>query len=562
MLSNIHVKNFALIDEADIELSDNLNILTGETGAGKSILLGAVNLALGARTSKDVVKSDAEYALSELTFTGVSDRLKEKAESLGISLEDELVISRKLYSNGKNVIRINGETFNASAVKQLTASLIDIYGQNENQTLNDRDKQLELVDHWVGDKAYQLKRTVQEEYSAYRTAKKELNELEIDPSSMSREIDRLQFEIKEIEEAAISEGEEEELKLEHSKLANSRLIVEGVSGAASLLYDDDSVSDKLSAAIKCLVRVSEFDPELSQMYDSLVEADTRISEIYRELSDYLEDIPDDEEELLRVEERLDLISHLKQKYGNSVSMINAYLQNDRDRLEKLLNFENTRAAIMRRVESSEKSLVKLYDELSALRKAGAKELLEKVVSAMKDLNFNHVCFEISFNKKEGFFDNGTDEISFLISLNPGEALKPLERIASGGELSRIMLAIKSVMAVKDDIDTLIFDEIDTGISGRTAQMVAEKLALISGAHQVICITHLVQIASMADTHFYIEKSVEGQKTKVDISVISGERITDELSRMLSGAQITEGIRESAAEIVKMAIERKKSIRRL
>ncbi len=562
MLSNVHVKNFALIDEADIELAGNLNILTGETGAGKSILLGAINLALGARTSKDSVRANADYALAELTFTELNDKVLSVCEELGIDTDgDELVISRKLMQNGKSIIRINGETMNAAAARMLTCELIDIYGQNEHQSLLDAGAQLEIVDRFLGPEAVSLKSDISVEYEEYASLKKELGSLENNPLKRAREIDRIQSEILEIEQAELKEGEEEELKAERKVLANSELINEALGNACGYLYEDNACSDLISAAIKALSKVAELDENLGGYLEELNEIDSRISDVYRELEDYLDSIPQSKERLHEVEDRLDLIAGLKMKFGNSVEEIYDFLEENKIRLKKLTEFESYVFELEDKITVSERKCREHSEELSRLRLEAAEILKRQISNALLELNFNRVSFDISFTRKDELHADGIDNTQFLISMNPGEELKPLARVASGGEMSRIMLAVKSVFAKRETIGTLIFDEIDAGISGITAQKVADKLCAISSGHQVICITHLPQIAAMADAHFKVEKRVEGDKTLVDIRLLDSEGTLGEIARILGGEDSSQSVMDAASDIRKNTELRKATIRR-
>ncbi|MBQ3913447.1 MAG: DNA repair protein RecN [Lachnospiraceae bacterium] len=562
MLSNVHVKNFALIDEADIGLAGNLNVLTGETGAGKSILLGAVNLALGARTSREVIRSGCDFALAELTFTGIGARAAAAAEELGIDIsDDEIVISRKLMTNGKSIVRINGETMNAAAARSITAELIDIYGQNEHQSLTDTAKHLEIIDRMLGAEASGLKDLIAGEYAEYSSIRDELDGLENDPALRPREIDRLKAEIDEIERAELKEGEEESLKAERKVLANAELITEALGGACGYLYNDDGVSDMLSAAIKALGRVGELDENLSGYLDELSEIDSRVSDVYREMEDYLGAMPESGERLNEVDERLDLIARLKHKFGSTVDGIYAFCDSNKERLAKLTEFESYVDGLEKRLEAAGAKCRQHSLELSKLRKQTAAVLKDQITEALKDLNFNKVVFDISFTEREELHADGMDRAEFLISLNPGEEPRSLNKIASGGEMSRIMLAIKSVFARRETIGTLIFDEIDTGISGITAQKVADKLCAIAEEHQVICITHLPQIAAMADSHFCVTKSAFDDSTKVSVDILDESGILNELGRILGGENPSESVLEAAADIRNDAAARKTEIRK-
>lgn len=562
MLNNLHVKNFALISEAEIDLSDNLNILTGETGAGKSIILGAVNLALGARTSKDVVKDGADYSLAELKFTSLGENVLRVCNEEDISIDDdELILSRKLMSNGKSTIRINGETVSASVARRISSELIDVYGQNEHQSLADNDKQLELIDSFCKDESASLLEAVRTASAKVKSVRAQIESLDGDESSRSREIDRLRFEIDEITEAAITEGEEDALKAEHKLLASSLAIVEGLGGALECLSGDSGAGDCISQAIRFVSRISDVSPEMNDLYDRLQDADSILTDLARDVGQALRAVPEDDGRLREVEERLDLIAHIKSKYGRTVAQIEEFLQEDSDRLEKLESYDTYAQKLGTELDKACEEYMCAARKLSSLRKKSADSLAKLVSQALLDLNFNKTEFSIEVTAHEGYGPKGLDEAEFLISLNPGSEKKPLAKIASGGELSRIMLAIKSVMASRGSIDTLIFDEIDTGISGRTAQMVAEKLAVISDRTQVVCITHLSQIAAMADEHILIEKSVTDDDTQVSITTLDSDAIVTELSRMLGGAQITQAVRESAAELKGLADEKKSLLRR-
>ncbi len=561
MLSNVHVKNFALIDEADINLDDNLNILTGETGAGKSILLGAVNMALGSRASKDVIRRDCDHCLAELTFNRLSPQAIEAARELGIECDnDEIVVSRKLFANGKNVIRINSETVSAGAARKLTGELIDIYGQNEHISLLAPSKHLEIIDRFAGEEVEELKKLIASEYAGYKKLRDEYDSLENDPARRARDIDRLNSEIEEIEDAELKEGEEEKLKARRRTLMNAGQISEALNYVCGILYDNDGCSDKISSAIRALTRAEVLDESLSDHLEALNEIDSRMSDVYRELKDYLDSMPESGEALERTDERLELIIRLKSKFGNSVSQINEYLENSREELSKLMDFDNYARALKDKTDASEAGLMKLCGRLSDLRKKAAASLKEKISNALTDLNFNQTVFDIRMDVKNEPHPEGTDTAEFMISLNPGEEPKSLSRIASGGEMSRIMLGIISVFAGRETIDTLIFDEIDAGISGIAASKVADKLCSIAGAHQVICITHLPQIASMADAHFKVEKQVVGEKTTVNISKLEEDGIVDELSRLLGGEEMSGNVLKAAKDIKKASTSRKKELR--
>lgn len=560
MLLNLHVKNFAIIDEADIDFSDNLNIFTGETGAGKSLLLGALNMALGARTPKDIVREDAEFALSELTFGNIPENIRELLEEQGISAEDELVISRKMMQNGRNIVRVNGETVNSAFVKEIGTLLVNIYGQNEHQSLNSSAKQMKIIDDFGGAENEKLKENVRSAYAEYRKLKEESESSLDDAHARKRRQELLEYEINEIESAALEEGEEDELRSRHKVLANSMIIAENLGNAGDMLNGDGQAADCVSAAIKAVGRIADLDERLGGIYDSLNDIESIVSDCVRDIESYMDDLPDDREELQEIEERLDVISSLKNKYGATVSEINDYLEKSRQELEKLNDYENYREKLEAGLETATGILKESSKRLSECRKTCAEKLGKMITEALLELNFNQVVFQIDVTDSGEFHAEGTDNCEFMISLNPGEKPKPLAEVASGGELSRIMLGIKSVMADRDGIGTLLFDEIDAGISGRTAQKVSEKLCRIATDRQVICITHLPQIASMADNHYEIHKDVSEGRTHTYIRQLSDEEIKDELARLIGGAEITDNVITSALEIKALADNRKKEIR--
>lgn len=553
MLLNIHVKNMALIDEADIDLTEGLNILTGETGAGKSIIIGSVNVALGLTGFKGFAREGAEFALVELVFSLEGEKQKQALDDLDIhSEEDQVIISRRLV-NGRSVSKINGETVPVSTVRQVSEILIDIHGQHEHQALLHQKNHLEILDAFSLEKLSSKKETLREIYQKYESFEKKLKETDLSEASRSKEMDFLSFEVNEIEEAALKAGEDEILEESYRKLVNGQKILEGVTEAENLTGSDfGGAGEIVSRAYRSLAGVAEYDEKLEVIAGELADIDNLLNDFHREVSDYHESLTFDPGEFSKIEDRLNLINHLKAKYGDSIEKILAYRKEKKIRLEELCNYEEYRARLKKEYEAAGKKLLLACREVSRVRKEAALELSEKITAVLKDLNFLDVKFAIDF-KECTPGPAGFDEICFLISMNPGQPLMPLQKVASGGELSRVMLAIKTVLADKDAVGTMIFDEIDVGISGRTAQKVSEKMAVIAKSRQVICITHLAQIASMADTHFCIEKKVVGEKAKTFIRRLSNKESIEELARILGGAEITETVRKSAREMKHLAV---------
>lgn len=547
MLLELHVKNLALIEQADVEFGDGLNILTGETGAGKSIIIGSVSLALGQKAAKDIIRSGAEYAYVELIFSINEERQKELAKLEVFPDEDGLLIITRKIMPARSISKINDETVTVARLRQVTGLLMDIHGQHEHQSLLHISKHLEILDTFAKSRTESLKAEILEAYRQYKALQAILEESAGDEESRRRETDFLQFEIGEIEEAGLKAGEEEELTERYRRYVNSQKILESLSAAYQAVE-----SDSLGQAIHQVNEVVAYDEALNGIRDQLYDAEAILSDVYHAIGGYLDDMSFDEEELAQIQQRLDQIHSLQAKYGNTIEQMEQALEEKKARLEKLLNFDEYRKKNEEEYQQLTEKLEKLCGKLSKERKAAAKELTEQIRKGLVELNFLDVEFAMEFRRLKHYTAQGYDEAEFVISTNPGEPKRSLGMVASGGELSRIMLAIKTVLAESDEIPTLIFDEIDTGISGRTAQKVSEQLSVISRNHQVICITHLPQIAAMADCHFEIAKSADGGKTTTGIRKLDTEDMVEELARLLGGAKITEAVRQNAREMKALA----------
>ena len=560
MLRVLHVKNMALIEEEKIEFGDGLNILTGETGAGKSILIGSLGVALGSGSFKDYVPENADHASVELIFETQSGRVQAWLEEHDIpDMDGQIIISRS-FRKGRSISRINGEVVPIGLVRELSSDLIDIHGQHEHQSLLYPKYHLQLVDDFAGEELEKKKERCRMLYQAYASASQKLKEALRDAGDRAKNMDFISFEVSEIDDAGLHLGEDEELENRFRFLSNAQKIMEALS-VVQRLTDGDGETDassQISRASGELSAVESYDEELMQLQSTLSDAEGMLSDFTRALSGYIDAFSYDEQEFSEVSDRLDLINHLKMKYGRTIEDILSYRDARQQELDRLSNFDAYVSGLKAEVEKSRKELLEVCGDITALRKTSAEKLTEQIVRSLRDLNFLDVRFEIHFEKLKEPSGNGMDEASFLISMNPGLPLRPLQHVASGGELSRIMLGIKTVMAKKDEIECLIFDEIDTGISGRTAQKVSEKMAQLSRDRQVIAITHLAQIASMADVHFLIEKRSEDGKTYTGVRQLTGEEITDELARILGGVQITDAVRATAAEMKRMADEKKNS----
>lgn len=548
MLVTLHVKNLALIDKVDVEFGEGLNILTGETGAGKSIIIGSVNIALGGKVPKDIIRQGADYAYIELVFeVHDKDKLEALKEMDVVLAEDGLVIVSKKIMPSRSVSKINDETVTSAKLRQITGLLIDIHGQHEHQSLLYKSKHLEILDAYLNNKTQTLKQNIAAAHHRYQELIRKMEEFNTDQEARLREADFCRFEINEIEEAALKEGEEEELTEKYRRLVNAQKIVESLNEA----YEAAN-SDYISHALREVNEVVSYDKELQSICDQLHDVDAILSDVSRAISDYVENLTFDDQEFRRIEERLDLIHGLEAKYGSTTKMIFEQLEQKKIKLESLEHFDEIRQKTELDLKSVTHKLDDCCKELSDIRKQAAKKLTEKIKTGLKDLNFIDVAFSMEFVQLDHYTAGGYDEGEFLISTNPGETLKPLGMVASGGELSRIMLAIKTVLADSDEIPTLIFDEIDTGISGRTAQKVSEKLRVIAKNHQVICITHLPQIAAMADCHYEIAKHASGGRTVTTIQALNTEEMINELARLLGGVEITDTVLQNAREMKKLA----------
>lgn len=553
MLVGLHVKNLALIEQADVEFGNGLNILTGETGAGKSIIIGSVALALGAKASRDMIRRGEEYAYIELIFSVDDEKKREELRKMDVYPDDDglLIISKKITQT-RSISRINDETVTTARLKSVTGKLLDIHGQHEHQSLLHKQKHLEILDEYSWRETGMLKRNVAESYRKYLELKGKLDGFSLDEESRKRELDFVRYEIDEIENAALKPGEEEELAAKFRKFSHGQKIMESLQGAYQAV-DNDAVG----RAYREVESVSSYDERLSGIAAGLSDAESILADLCRSISDYMDEMEFSGEDFRKTEERLDFIRGIMAKYGNSEEAVLKSLEEKKKRLAELENYEELAFAARAEFEEQKRVLGLLCGRLSKEREKAAKILENRITEELEDLNFLHVEFQVDVHQTDHFTAAGSDEVEFLISTNPGSIPpRPLGEVASGGELSRIMLAIKTVLADTDDIPTLIFDEIDTGISGRTAQKVSERLSYIGRKHQVLCITHLPQIAAMADTHFEIKKSVVNGVTATKIRKLTENEQVDELARLLGGAEITEKVRENAEEMKRLAGETK------
>ena len=554
MLVHLHVRNLALIEDIEVEFGPGLNILTGETGAGKSILLGSMQLILGGRSAKDMIRTGASSALVELLFQVENPRAEASLRELGVETSDGQVLLTRKLMDGRSINKINGETCTVAQMKAAASCLLDIHGQHEHQSLLYQDKQLEILDIYGKEEIFPAKDNVQTAYKKYRDCKRQLDELDIDEEQRNRERAFLEFEINEIESAQLVSGEDEELEKRYCKLNNGRKILETLQGVRDLTgYESgQGAGESVGNAVREISRVTVYDTQLDSMASALQEIDGLLNDFNRELASYVDDLNFDDEAFYETEKRLDTINGLKAKYGRTIEDIQEYCLKQKQKLENLDKYEERFHEAEENLKKSREELETVSHKLSVIRQKYSQMLTDKITEGLKDLNFLDVQFQITFRRRKEYTAGGFDDIEYEISTNPGESLKPLGKIVSGGELSRIMLAIKAILADRDQIETLIFDEIDTGISGRTAQKVSEKMAVIGRCHQVLCITHLPQIAAMADTHFEIEKHQKDNETITEIHPLEGDDSVRELARLLGGAEITQAVFDNAKEMKELA----------
>lgn len=558
MLLSLRIKNYALIESEEIEFGSGLNILTGETGAGKSIILGALALALGEKANKEALRNEADEALVEAIFSIDSDEMKEKLAELDVETYDDQVILTRKISATRAKAMINGESVPSQKLHTVGSLLLNIFGQHEHQTLLKKEKHMEIIDTFGGDELSKVKKEVEDAYSCYIKLKDEYESMLLENTNRDKDLLYLNHEVEEISNANLKVGEDEEVENEYRRMKNSQKIMEAVGDAYSRT-SDEGASGLLGMALSSLQKALEYDESLSDAYSVLSDADGLLNDFNRTIGDYISDASFDGAHFQEIESRLDLINNLKSKYGSTIEAILETLDEKQKEIEKIENYDGYLEKLRADLKQAESDYLAVADKLTEIRKASRDKLLEMVRFNLADLNFSNTEVEMPFERSEIFRKNGLDTGELLVSLNAGEPLRALREVASGGELSRISLAIKTCVASKEETETMIFDEVDTGISGRTAQKVAEKMVMLSRTAQIICITHLPQIACMADSHFVVEKEVIDGSTISFIKKLYNNDIVEELSRMLSGDVVTEITRDNAREMLDNADSIKQSI---
>ncbi len=551
MLERLYVNNFALIDELEVEFGRGLNVLSGETGAGKSIIIGSLGFVMGGKADKDIIKTGCDMTEVSALISVEDESVKKELEALDSPPDEDnsILIKRTFNTNGKSVCRINGKPATVSMVREISSLLVDIHGQHDHQSLLNPSSHIVMLDRLCGQEIASELERLGGLYSDYREISHKLKEIDTSDKDIQYKLELYTYQRDEIDEASLKIGEDAELSERRNVLMNSVKLKELINDCLDCLHrNEGSATDSLGSAIDSLEAISGIDDTQAETLEALNDAYSIIEDAVKSIRRYEEGMDSDPDELNRTEERLQLIYELKNKYGGSIEAILAHRDRVSEKIELIENSEALASEYSARKKELEKDIRTVCARITDIRKKTAVRAEKNIISILKELSMENAMFSISITPKEGFDEKGADKVEFLISANKGEALKPLSKIASGGEMSRVMLALKNILAEVDNIDTFIFDEIDTGISGRTAQKTAENMLAVSKKHQIICITHLPQIASMADKNFLIEKSTEGERTSTNIIELYGEKVYNELARLIGGAEITKATLEAAKEM--------------
>ena len=551
MLLELNIENFAIIENMKIEFESGLNVLTGETGSGKSIIIDSLGLVLGQRANKDIIKKGKDRAFIEAVFSSYDEETKDLLLEYGIDSGDLVVVSKEIREKGPSITRVNNRTVTSQILSKISSHLIDIFAQHESISLMDNKNQLKLIDDFSGKSQRQLLADLKELVQEINSLKNEYNEKSNLEQNKDREIDLLEYQIKEIEDAGLSDYDDEELYEDFNAINNMTDTLIKLSEAKSLInegYETSSLEDILDRVIANVVDVTSYNKDLKEVEENLEDIRFRISDIAKDLDRYINSSEIDEERLQFLKERVDLVNNLKLKYGNNVKAINIFFDEISERLRFLQNFEDNLNKLLQKIKEKEKKALILAEKISQNRKKTAGILEKKVEEEINKLNIKDAKFKIDIKEKDLSFD-GIDKIEFLIAPNLGQDLMPMAKVASGGEMSRIMLGFKSIIAEKDNIPTLVFDEIDTGISGKTAQIVGNKIKEVSKDRQVIVISHLPQIVALADTHFAIKKDVVNNSTISTIDKLSYDERVNEVARLIGGMNVSEIAIETAKEMI-------------
>lgn len=554
MLSNLKISDIAIIKEAVIDFDNGLNVLTGETGAGKSIIIDAINAIIGERTSRELIRTGSNNAEVSAFFDSINDDVVEILNEFGIALEEDnsLLISRKISPDGKNICKVNGTSVSVSMLKKIGQALINVHGQMDNHNLLNEELHYTYIDSFADNK--DIFEEYSQAYNEYCTCKRRFDNLIVNDSEKARKIDLLTYQIKEIEDAEIRLGEWEELEKRKKVLQNAEQLISLVNNAVEIINGNDNfsgVADMLNTASNSLIKATAFDETLNNVSDTIAEMSYNITDCASELNTFLYSLDVDPNELDIIEERLDILFRLSKKYGQNETEILAFLENAQKELEDITFSDKLKEQLEIELNEKYKKMEKASHKLSVNRQKFGEIFINRVKDELQFLDMKSISFKMIQNRK-AFDETGADDIYFLISANAGEEPKPLSKIASGGELSRIMLAIKNVLSSKDNVQTLIFDEVDTGVSGRAAQKIGIKLKEVSKNRQVLCVTHLAQIACFADNHFLISKSESDNKTYTKVENLDNDGKIHELARIIGGIEATQLSLDAAAEMIENA----------
>ena len=549
MLSLLHIENIAVIERSEISFEPGFNVLTGETGAGKSIVIDAISAILGERAYRDMIRTGTEKASVRAVFTDVPELAW--FEENGVDYDAETVIQREIYLDGRNVCRVNGGLVNVTSLRKLGIQLINIHGQHDSASLFDEENHLTFLDAF-GNHG-ELINTYKEKYSAVLALRREIDSLTMDESEKLRRMETLRYQIAEIEKAALVAGEDEELEERRKLLQSAEKIADGMNDAAENLYggeDSDGAASLLAMAERALARISKYSDSIAQIHEKVAELMYQVEDAARLVLDARDELSYSDEELDRIEFRLDVIHKLRRKYGTTCEDILAYLEKAKQELDEIEFADDHLERLKGKLHKAEQEAWDMAKKLRNERKATAETMSARILSELAQLDMPRVQFECRFTEEE-LSSNGADTVAFYMSANAGEELKPLSKVASGGELARIMLAMKNVLAEKDQVTTLIFDEVDTGVSGRAAQKVAEKLRSVAEHKQVLCVTHLPQLAALAQNHLLIAKEERGGRTYTTVTPLDVEGRKRELARIIGGTNITETTLKSAEEMLRI-----------
>ena len=524
MISNIHIKNIGIIDDLEINLNKGMNVFTGETGAGKSLIIDAINIICGGRFSKEIIRKGENHSYVELCMYSPDDIN---------SVDGNIIITREIYSNGRNMCKINGRLVTVAELKNFMSNYIEIHGQNANQQLFDNKTHIKYLDNFIGKGIFDLKVEYKNKYTRYNEIKRELRENYGDEKEKQRKLDLLRYQLNEIQEAKLKTGEEEKLEEKRKIILNSEKIAKNLSEANNAV--GENVIDMLSTAIRALEKIEEIDSKYTETIENLRNSYYNLQEISRDINNYMEDIEFDEQKIEKIETRLDTIYNLKRKYGNNIEEILKYGEEVKKEIDKIENNDKYNEQLKKEQKELENEMTKLAEKISGIRKEEAQKLSSKINKELLDLEMSNAIINIKVEYKiNEFFEDGKDSVQILIKTNVGENESELSKIASGGEMSRIMLAIKKVLTEVDRIPVVIFDEIDTGISGKASRTVASKMKSISKEHQVICVSHLAPIAAIADYNYFISKKVENERTTTSVQLLNEQEVICEIARISSG----------------------------